>query len=445
MATNFLRTLSQRLTKSKNRSQHQQPRSSSIPRNKETSVRHSHCQCRVQLLDNSDLNILIGKAAMGQELYQRVFAHIGLIERDYFGLQFIDHMQVRQWLDPAKRIRKQLPFGPPYNFRLRVKFFSNDPVNLKDELTRYLFFVQLRQDIQTGFLDCPPEVAIYLAALGLQSEFGDFNPHTYSSTFASEFRFHPLQNEQMELAILRQWADKQLEGMNPCRAEAAFLDKARKLPLYGVDLHNVQGRDGCEYRLGLSPQGMLVLDGRQKIGLFLWEKVQRLDFRGRRLTLVVEEEIQNSKNSQESPQQQLVHLHTFIFQTNSSRAAKNLWKCAIEFHTFFRLKFIGNNGMNRKIFSPLFRLGSTFRYRGRTEYEAINKNNELQYQQPKNLNLIERPPFRRPSRRYPPRQQQQKKEEILKSPVKSLDGGNNFYFNNNTQNGIKRPAMSTEL
>ncbi|CAK5109988.1 unnamed protein product [Meloidogyne enterolobii] len=295
---------------------------------------------------------------MGQELYQRVFAHIGLIERDYFGLQFIDHMQVRQWLDPAKRIRKQLPFGPPYSFRLRVKFFSNDPVNLKDELTRlyfniyffglsaifcghcpqiflriknfqilnflftpwevlgcfvrnflrhcpqvfcglsasflqttffkfspficllkttqsfyfrYLFFVQLRQDIQIGFLDCPPEVAVYLAALGLQSEFGDFNPHTYSSTFASEFRFHPLQNEQMELAILRQWADKQLEGMNPCRAEAAFLDKARKLPLYGVDLHNVQGRDGCEYRLGLSPQGMLVLDGRQKIGFLIFK------------------------------------------------------------------------------------------------------------------------------------------------------------------------------
>lgn len=79
---------------------------------------------------------------MGQELYQRVFAHIGLIERDYFGLQFIDHMQVRQWLDPAKRIRKQLPFGPPYNFRLRVKFFSNDPVNLKDELTRLYFIIK---------------------------------------------------------------------------------------------------------------------------------------------------------------------------------------------------------------------------------------------------------------------------------------------------------------
>ncbi|KAF7636931.1 FERM domain-containing protein [Meloidogyne graminicola] len=355
MASNFLRTLSQRFTtKSKNCSQQQQqPRSSSVPRSKETINRH--CQCRVQLLDNSDLNILIRKTAMGQELYQRVYAHLGLIERDYFGLQFIDHFQVRQWLDPAKRIRKQLPFGPPYNFRLRVKFFSNDPANLRDELTRYLFFTQLRQDIQTGLLDCPPEGVIDLAALGLQSEFGDFNPQTYSSTFASEFRFHPLQNEQMELAILCRWADKQFSGMTPSRAESAFLERAKRLPLYGVDLHNVQGKDGCDYRLGLSPQGMLVLDGRQKIGLFLWEKVQRLDFRGRRLTLVVEEELTLEQQKNKG---------TFVFQLNSSRAAKHLWKCAIEFHTFFRLKYIGNSGQNNKrLFPPFFRLGSTFRYR----------------------------------------------------------------------------------
>jgi hypothetical protein len=150
MATNFLRTLSQRFTKTKNCSQQQQPHSSFIQFNKENSLRHLHCQCRIQLLDNSDLNIsievyilnlffyyfLFKKAAMGYELYQRVFSYLGLIERDYFGLQFIDHLQVRQWLDPAKRIRKQIPFESPYNFRLRVKFFSNDPTNLKDELTR---------------------------------------------------------------------------------------------------------------------------------------------------------------------------------------------------------------------------------------------------------------------------------------------------------------------
>ncbi|KAL3085231.1 hypothetical protein niasHS_010300 [Heterodera schachtii] len=330
-------------------------------------ARRGLCQCRVQLLDRTYVDLVLPKSAQARELYERVFAHMELEERDYFGLQFTDHFHVHHWLDPSKKIRKQMAIGPPYTFRLRVKFFSSEPANLREELTRYQFFLQLRHDIQTGRLDCPREAVIDLAALALQSEFGDFSPKEHSMEFVSEFRFHPAQDEHMERDILHSYATK-CSGMSPSQAELAFLNNARLLDFYGVDMHPVEGRDGNTYRLGLTPVGMQVFDGRQKIGLFVWEKIQRLDFRGRKLTLVVEEDLEQPKSAG-----QLVQLHTFVFELSSHKACKHLWKCAIEYHTFYRLKYHLHTHHGRQSRVQLFRLGSTFRHRGRTEYEALHR------------------------------------------------------------------------
>ncbi|KAI1721042.1 FERM central domain-containing protein [Ditylenchus destructor] len=363
-------------------------------------------QCKILLLDGTYLNTVVSRKALGQEIYNRVFEHLDLDERDYFGLQFTDHYSVQHWLDPLKKIQKQVPIGPPYTFRFRVKFYSSEPNNLREELTRYQFFLQLKNDIASGQLLCAKETAIELAALALQSEFGDYNLQEHDEAFVSSFRFHPDQDEQMEIAVLEQYKafSSECRGPPPAAAEHTFLNKAKWLEFYGVDMHTVEGKDGNEYKLGLTPTGMLVFDGQQKIGLFFWEKIQRLDFRNRKLTLVVEEDADQSNTGQ-------IQLHTFVFELTSHKACKHLWKCGVEYHTFYRLKF---HKPPQHPTRQLFRLGSTFKYRGRTEYENVHK--EASSTSRSIAGSFER----RPSQRYQPRQshlQKQKFRQDMKQQV----------------------------
>ncbi|KAK0417805.1 hypothetical protein QR680_013221 [Steinernema hermaphroditum] len=342
------------------------------------------CQCKVLLLDGTDLTLIVPKKATGQDVYAELFYMMDLDEHDYFGLQFTDHYHVQHWLDPLKKLNKQVPIGPPYTFRFRVKFYSSEPCNLREEITRYQFFLQLKQDVQSGRVYCPKETAAKLGALALQSEFGDFDPKEHSVLFVSEFRFHPEQDEQMEADILREYL--QCKGQTPAQAELNYLNVVKWLELYGVDMHTVEGKDGNEYRLGLTPTGMIVFDGKQKIGLFCWEKIQKLDFRNRKLTIVVEEDADAATKGQ-------IQLHTFVFNLASHKACKHLWKCAIEHHSFFRLKFHQPTRTSR---TQLFRLGSTFKYRGRTEYENVHRDGRLS----RRHSTFER----RPSQRFGPRQ-----------------------------------------
>nr|XP_025952473.1 protein 4.1 isoform X7 [Dromaius novaehollandiae] len=312
--------------------------------------RHRNMYCKVVLLDDTIFECSVDKHAKGQDLLKKVCDHLNLLEEDYFGLAVWDTPTCRTWLDPAKEIKKQV-HGGPWDFTFNVKFYPPDPAQLTEDITRYYLCLQLRQDIITGRLPCSFATLALLGSYTVQSELGDYDPELHSADYITEFKLAPNQTKELEEKVME--LHKTYRSMTPAQADLEFLENAKKLSMYGVDLHQAKDLEGVDITLGVCSSGLLVYKDKLRINRFPWPKVLKISYKRSSFFIKIR------------PGEQEQYESTIGFKLPSYRAAKKLWKVCVEHHTFFRLTSTEAIPKSR-----FLALGSKFRYSGRTQAQT---------------------------------------------------------------------------
>ncbi|XP_077949797.1 band 4.1-like protein 2 isoform X27 [Gasterosteus aculeatus] len=307
-------------------------------------------ECHVSLLDGTDFTCEVEKRAKGQFLFFKVCEHLNLMEKDYFGLFYMDNHAQTCWLDPTKDIKRQIR-NKNWQFVFNVKFYPPDPSLLTEDITRYLLCLQLREDVASGRLPCSFVTHALLGSYTLQAEFGDHEPDQPRTLGLGQLTFAPNQNKDMEEKILE--LHKSLRGMTPAQADAQFLENAKKLSMYGVDLHHAKDSEGVDIMLGVCANGLLVYKDRLRINRFAWPKILKISYKRNNFYIKIR------------PGETEQFESTVGFKLQNHRCAKRLWKVCVENHSFFRLTVPEQPTKAR-----FLTLGSKFRYSGRTQAQT---------------------------------------------------------------------------
>uniref|UniRef100_A0A673H6N2 Tyrosine-protein phosphatase n=1 Tax=Sinocyclocheilus rhinocerous TaxID=307959 RepID=A0A673H6N2_9TELE len=303
--------------------------------------------CNILLLDNTVQPFKVNHD-QGQILLDAVFKHLELTERDYFGLHLADDSS-----DSPVR-------GSPHHLNFRVKFFVSEPNKLQEEYTRYQYFLQIKQDILSGRLPCPHNTAALLASYSVQSELGDYCEAENLPGNLSEFCFIPNQPQGFEKEVTKH--HQQHSGLTPAQSEFNYLDTARTLELYGVELHYARDQSNTEIFIGLMSAGIAIYKNRVRINYFPWLKIVKISFKCKQFFIQLRKEAHETRDT------------LLGFNMVNYRACKNLWKACVENHTFFRLD--RPVALQKNFFAHYFSLGSRFRYCGRTEAQSVQYGKE---------------------------------------------------------------------
>ncbi|XP_063307949.1 tyrosine-protein phosphatase non-receptor type 3 [Pelobates fuscus] len=296
-------------------------RANELPKEKN----RSEVACNIHFLDGSQQCFRVNKQDIGQVLLDMVYNHLSLKEREYFGLQNTeDSLETHRWLEPSKPIRKQLKGGFPCSLVFRVRFFIPDPNTLQQDQTRHLYFLQLKNDILEGRLPSPLNSAVVLASYAVQSEFGDHNSSEHFPGHLSNCNFIPDQDNDFLSKV--ETLHKQHSGLGQTEAESCYINIARTLEFYGVELHGGRDLHNLELLIGIASGGIAVYRKQICTSFYPWVNILKISFKRKRFFIQ-----QRAKHNE-------CRDEIIAFNMLNYRACKNLWKSCVEHHTFFQTK-----------------------------------------------------------------------------------------------------------
>ncbi|KAG8197874.1 hypothetical protein JTE90_024273 [Oedothorax gibbosus] len=377
-------------------------------------------KCTIRLLDDTEvLQCDFQTEHKGQYLLEYTCNALNLLEKDYFGLRYMDSQKQRHWLDMTKSILKQVKGMSPIIFCFRVKFYPQDPYRLKEEITRYQIFLQLRRDLLHGRLYCSQSDGAMLAAYIIQSELGDYDSEEHPVTYVSEFKLLLKQTQKLEERIA-EIHQNQLRGQVPAVAEMNFLRKACLLDTYGVDPHPVKDHKGTQLYLGINYAGILTFQGSRKTHHLKWPDIQKINYEGKMFIvhLLFNEDARTKKK------------HLVGFKCPSQAACHHLWKCAVEQRYFFTMES-SSEVPQVTTSGGIFSRGCKFRYSGRVEKEIAEDTKSILREQPQFQRSLTRPPsFRKYIDGYSGSPSTSPRDEHLTADY------NSFLYPNHTLNHI---------
>uniref|UniRef100_UPI00358FA527 protein 4.1-like isoform X2 n=1 Tax=Myxine glutinosa TaxID=7769 RepID=UPI00358FA527 len=326
-----------------------------LPKSPQKVRKPKNVPCNVLLLDGNTFDSITEKNARGQEVFDLVCEHLNLLEKDYFGLTYRDSSDQKNWLDPTKEIKKQIR-NVSWQLSFSAKFYPPDPSQLTEDITRYYLCLQLRDDIMKGRLPCSFVTHALLGSYTVQAELGDYDPEEHGPDYVADFRFAPSQTRELEDKVVE--LHKTHRGMSPAEADLHFLENAKKLSMYGVDLHHAKDSEAVDIMLGVCANGLLIYRDRLRINRFAWPKILKISYKRSNFYIKIR------------PGEFEQFESTIGFKLPNHKAAKRLWKVCVEHHTFFRL--VSPEPAPRGRFLTL---GSKFRYSGRTQAQTRQASN----------------------------------------------------------------------
>ena len=285
-------------------------------------------QVRITHLDNTSIDYRFDKSTTGSECLLHAAAKFKIKQPNYFSLKFKSLRGKRRWLYMTKSIKKQiekysLDCLTDCSLLLEIKFFPVSVHQIEDEVTRYLFYLQLKMDILDGRLACSTEEAIQLAAYSVQAEFGDYDDQKHSLVQLRELNLLPerycTMGEMNKMLTEISRYHRSHHGLGPSVAELNYLKITQNLTEYGQEGFEVLDDAGDKLSIGACATGIFVKNFIGTPPLYMkWEDLRRVNCKDKYFGV-------ESRKEKE----------TILFNTTDVDIAKYIMWCVSEQNQFF--------------------------------------------------------------------------------------------------------------